>query len=128
MEKNINHSRKKKNDIVFVCILLTVGLLGALFLFLSKTEGDTVRVVSDGSVVKEFSLSENVRTRIFFGDGYNELVIQDGKAFVEEASCPDGICVSHRPISNDGESIICLPNKLVVEVKTKKDNKTDIVA
>ena len=51
------------------------------------------------------------------GDGeFNRLVIRDGKAFMETATCPDGICVSHRPISRVGESIVCLPHRVIVKV------------
>ena len=58
----------------------------------------------------------------------NILVIENGKAYVNQASCPDGICSSHRPIGNDGESIICLPNKVVVEIRTSDKNRPDVIA
>ena len=51
-------------------------------------------------------------------DGLNRLVIKDGKAWVETASCPDGICAAHKPIHREGESIVCLPNKVVITVST----------
>ena len=34
-----------------------------------------------------------------------------------EADCPDQICVNHLAISRDGESIICLPNKVVIAIE-----------
>ena len=48
-------------------------------------------------------------------------VIKDGKAWVKEADCPDKICAKHRPISRSGESIICLPHKLVITVVNEKE-------
>ena len=60
-------------------------------------------------------------------NGTNLLVIQDGYAWVAEASCPDGICSSHRPICHDGESIICLPNKVVIEIHRSSQNQPDII-
>ena len=48
---------------------------------------------------------------------------------MENASCPDGICVSHRPIFRDGESIVCLPNRVVITVVSDGDTASpDIVA
>jgi hypothetical protein len=38
---------------------------------------------------------------------------------VEEASCPDGLCKSMGRISMSGQSIICLPNKVVIEILDK---------
>ena len=50
------------------------------------------------------------------GGGYNLLVIKGGEAYISEASCPDGICSSHRPIKHEGRTIVCLPNKVVITV------------
>ena len=54
--------------------------------------------------------------------GYNTVTVKDGKIFVSAASCPDGICRDHRPISTTNESIICLPNRLTVYVVSQDDN------
>lgn len=123
-----NVGQKVKNDIVFIVALLLLVSIVALALFLFRTEGDTVIVTVDGQLWGEYSLGENTTVKIKSGDGYNLLVIEDGKAYVRQASCPDGICSSHRPIGHDGESIICLPNKVVVEVRAQNKNTPDIVA
>ena len=52
---------------------------------------------------------------------YNILRIRDGKAEITEASCPDKICVKHRPVHGQGESLVCLPNRLVVEIENGED-------
>ena len=39
-----------------------------------------------------------------------------------QSRCPDQICVHEKAISADGESIICLPNKIVVEVESDKES------
>ena len=44
------------------------------------------------------------------------LVISDGKADMESADCPNQICVHHGAISHTGETIVCLPNRVVIEV------------
>ena len=53
------------------------------------------------------------------------MVIADGTADVTQADCPDKICVDHAPISRDRETIICLPHKLVVEVKGGEASEID---
>ena len=119
-------SRKARNDVIFIASLLLVVLVFACVLFFSAEEGNTVRVTVDGRLFGEYSLLENKTVEIVNGDGYNLLIIEDGKARVEEASCPDGICSSHRPVSRDGESIICLPNKVVIEIHTVTNSGPDI--
>ena len=71
-------------------------------------------------------LSEDTEVTIEGVDGgENLLVIQDGTAKIESASCPDGICVRHYAISRDGESIICLPNRVVVTIRGGEKGDVD---
>lgn len=125
-------SRKIKNDIIFIAILLAVVSLVGLAFFIFRDEGDTVTVTVDGAVYAEYSLAENTRLDIRTGDGDSEsnvLIIKDGVAYVESATCPDGICASHKPISREGESIVCLPHRVVITVHTSDKNEVpDFVA
>ena len=118
---------KIKNDMIFIAALLAlVAVFGACFLF-SRAEGDTVTVTVDGKLFGEYSLSEDRTVEIRAGEGFNLLIIEGGKARVAEASCPDGVCRAHNPISRDGESIICLPNKVVVTVGKSGGDAPDII-
>ena len=106
-----------RNDILLAAALLLLGGALALFLWLTRQDGGTVSVQIDGKAVMELPLSED--TRIVLGEGThtNTLVIEDGKAQVIEASCPDQICVRQGAVQYAGESIVCLPHKLVVTVQ-----------
>ena len=44
------------------------------------------------------------------------VVIRDGKAWVTEASCPDQICMDQGQVSQEGEMIVCLPNRMTARV------------
>ena len=48
--------------------------------------------------------------------GVNVFVIRDGKAWVTEASCPDKICMDQGQVSQEGEMIVCLPNRMTARV------------
>jgi hypothetical protein len=87
-----------------------------------------VVVTVDGQLFGEYSLREDRTLEIRSGDGYNLLVVEGGYAYVRSASCPDGICAAHRPVSHEGESIICLPNKVVVEIRSVGGDQPDIIA
>lgn len=50
------------------------------------------------------------------GSSYNLLAVDGEGVWIQAADCPDQICVHHIPIKGGGESIICLPHKLVVEI------------
>ena len=119
-----------RNDILFVAVLLLLALGGVLYLFVFRGGGDTVRVTVDGELYGVYSLSEDVSLEIRHGsEQSNRLVIRDGQVFMENATCPDGICVDHRPIFRNGESIVCLPNRVVITVVVDGDGDApDVVA
>ena len=89
-----------------------------LILFFTKSTGNEVVVSVDGTVTKTFSLSENVTYEIRgYDGGRNFLVIENGEAYLTEASCPDHLCIHMGRIKNVGQSIICLPNRVTVEIR-----------
>lgn len=119
--------RKLRNDIIFISVLIALIMAAALGVLLFSRDGDTVIVTVDGQIYGEYSLNIDRQVEIVNGEGYNLLVIEGGKAFVKSASCPDGICSSHRAVSKDGESIICLPNKVVIEIRARGQEQPDII-
>jgi hypothetical protein len=121
--------RKIRNDIILVLCLLLIAVIGLAYLYLFRDKGDTVKVTVDGNQIGIYSLNENMTKDIITGEkgeNLNRLIIKDGKAYMETATCPDGICVNHNPIFRDGESIVCLPNGVVVTI-IKNDDDLDVV-
>ena len=119
--------RKLRNDLILITALLAVVTVAGLCLWLVRGEGDTVTVTVDGQTFGVYSLTEERKVVIATDRGSNTLVIRDGKALVTEADCPDGICAGHRPIHRAGESIVCLPHKVVVTVTAAAQDAPDVV-
>ena len=120
----------KKNDVILIAALLVVALLtaGGMRIWQMNNTKDSANVVVtiDGEVYGTYPLSEDRTERIELPDGsYNILIISDGYADVTEASCPDQICVKHNHIRYSKESIVCLPNKVVVTVEGGEENEID---
>ncbi|MCI8845663.1 MAG: NusG domain II-containing protein [Lachnospiraceae bacterium] len=119
----------KRNDIwLFLAIVLA-----ALFLFLWQRAAFSVKgavaVVSrDGETIGSYSLDGEERI-VFTGSGgeRNVLTIRDGEAYMEEADCPDRLCVKQGPVGKNGESIICLPHKLAVQIISEQTGEADIL-
>lgn len=119
----------KKKDVQLMAAVMVLALLVWLIQRLViSSEGDMIRVMRDGSWIGTYSLEK--QAEIAFTDeqgGRNILVIQDGEAYMKEADCPDGLCMKQKPISRKGESIICLPHRLVIEVIQGEETATDAV-
>ena len=119
VKKGAGVSRLKthRNDLLLVAVLLLLGGALALFLWLTRQAGGTVTVQIDGEVVLELPLDKDTELVLGEGEHTNTLVIQGGTAQVVAASCPDQICVRQGAVRYAGESIVCLPHRLVVTVE-----------
>ena len=104
----------KKRDIILIASILVVAIAFFLIVELTKEEGAGVVVKVDGVEVAEYSLSKNGTYPL--NGSTNILVIEDGRAYLSDANCPDKLCVHQGKISRTGEVITCLPNKLTVTV------------
>ena len=120
----MSNKRKIKNDIILAVIVIVVAATGLLLLNIFKTEGSFAVIKIDGKETERYPLSVNTEVVIETGDdGRNTLVIEDNKAFMKDANCPDKICEGHSKISYKGETIVCLPHKVVIEIVA--DEATD---
>ena len=109
--------KSHRNDVLLAAALLLLGGALALFLWLTRQTGGIVSVQMDGQVILELPLDEDTQIILGEGEHTNTLVIRGGKAQVVEASCPDKICVGQGAVQYAGESIVCLPHRLVVTVQ-----------
>lgn len=123
-------SKKNKNDIILVAVIILIAAAGLLFVNFTRQEGSMVVVKIDGESTQSYSLYEDRTVEIITGKNNefsNTLVIDDGKAYISQADCPDKICKEHRAISYSGETIVCLPHKIVIEI-TEKQSAPDLDA
>lgn len=119
-----------KNDIILGIGLLATALCLWLIMQLvmnnSGSVGLMVVITVDGEEYAQYPL-ESGSTMEIPVDGHNKVVIEDGAVRMEEADCPDKLCVNQGKISKAGQTIICLPNRVMVTIKGR-DTQYDGVA
>ena len=116
----------KKKDFLLGGGILAVAIVLFLVMRVTGSEsGNRIQVTVDGAVYGIYSLTENQVIEVKEGDFYNRIRIEDGKAYMEEANCPDGYCERQGKISRGAQTIVCLPHKLVVEVLEADDTSRD---
>ncbi len=127
MRKKIN-----KYDITLIAAIIIINLFIMLYgsnNMVQATE-KIAYVYSNNKLKGRYTLTENYKTEFTVendtGTGFNTVHIEDGKIWIHEASCPDKICLNQGKIQNGGEVIVCLPNKLMVQIKSSTDNSDDI--
>ena len=112
----MNAGRKTfRRDLLLILFLLLLS--GGLFLFMHfrQQEGGWAVVTVDGVETGRYSLLQDGLYSL--NGGTNTLVIENGTARMTEASCPDHVCIDMGVIRYTGQSIVCLPNRLVVTVR-----------
>ena len=123
-----NQPTARRNDLLLIGGLLLLAAAALVWLFCFRPAGGQVEITIDGEPYKTFALSQEITEEIHSGEGAtNILIIREGKAQMQSASCPDGICVDHAPIFREGESIVCLPNRVVVTVTAAGEDMPDAV-
>ncbi|MCR5545181.1 MAG: NusG domain II-containing protein [Lachnospiraceae bacterium] len=120
----------KKNDIILILIILVISGAGLFVLHATKSSGSFVKITVDGNVVATYDLSVNQTYELEgYEGGYNILVIENGEAYFREADCPDLVCVKSGKIHKVGETIVCLPHRVVAEIVNEgEDAEVDTVS
>ena len=103
----------KKGDIAVICSVAVAFVLSIILLIPFSKQGSRVVVKQDDKIVYNESININ-RT---VDTGTNTVIIKDGIVYISDATCKNQVCVNTGKISKKGESIICLPNKVIVEIK-----------
>lgn len=108
---------KKKELIILISILITaiIGII-CVKIYQGSEAAVYVQITCDGSVLYHIPLEEDRTLHIETSYGYNDVIIKDGEVYIEDADCPDLICVHQGKISNLGISIICLPHILSIQL------------
>lgn len=122
---DVKHKHYLRNDIILIASVILLCLFSVFLFNAKKVEGGRAVVVKNGKDVASYPLSDDTEVRLENGDGYNILVIKDGYAFIKEASCPDKICVNNTKKKYNGETLVCLPNKITVKIVSSEQPDTD---
>lgn len=129
----------RKADMILIAGCLLAAVLAGVFLSVHRRAGSMVRISCDGEEAAVLAFDGSAQKRYYLirytdgkavvescgeepaasEEGFNLLSVTDGTVRMEAADCKDQICVRHRAVSAEGESIICLPHKVVVEITGK---------
>ena len=118
----------KKSDIILMISIIIAGIVSSIYISLGKTSGDSIEIKVDNHIYGVYSLNKNRSIVVNENGNKNIVKIEDGHAKMSYASCKNQVCVHHSSISKVGESIICLPNKVIIKVKGVSKDGVDAVS
>ena len=118
-------SHLTKSDFILILFLLFIGIGITVWIYYPKsTPASTVEVRENGKLILSLPLSENTKQTIRCTDGgSNQFLIQDGAVTMTDADCG-----KTGPIRETGQSIVCLPHRLVITITdSSSDSAPDAI-
>ena len=107
--------------IVLIAAVAVVLAFLSLRLLTDRQEGTVVEVIQYGTVLQEIDLSavtdEYSFEVVWLDGGSNTVCVQPGRSCISDADCPDKICVGQGWLSDEAFPIVCLPHRLIIQVK-----------
>ena len=124
----------KKMDIVIIAVLILLSFTPHLIFFKTsqKSSKNNYAIIKvDGKIHKKIDLSKvkkSEKVNLNLPNGKNTLLIKNNSIQMDSANCNDALCVKQGNISKVGQTIICLPHKLIIEIKGDElDSKDDLI-
>ena len=142
-----------RNDLIVIVILFLI--IGGLFFFKSRKQGQLIEITKDNQIYGYYSLNEDQiikidQENIMKQDGIllvpptfdsiknavqsnsifqlskeNTIQIKNQKVKMIQATCPDHLCIKQGTIDKKGSTIVCLPHHLIIEIKEGKEEVQD---
>jgi len=120
----------KIGDIIVLCVVLLFTvmtfIINAERSYISKNMEVLVRV--NGEVVDHFDIGSDIKKLYDTELGSNEITIHDGQVSISDADCPDSICVHTKHAENNGDSVVCLPNRFSIEILGRREGEVDAIS
>jgi len=115
---------------LIVASFIPIGIFAMYQNNLGAFESTTAIVLINGEEVDRFILSEETPRQLvtytsedgLVGDQYNIVEIYGAQIRVKEDNSPDQIAVRTGWISRPGETSICLPHRLIIELSEIRQN------
>lgn len=141
--ENKAHKTAYQKKALLLCVLLALIALVSIFLIVQSTEKQNTNTISsrllyadiyqNGELKQSIDLSTVKESFTFTMEGEsgctNKIEVRPESIGIISASCPDKLCVHQGFINNSQLPIICLPNRLVIQIRQEEisEESTDII-
>lgn len=108
-----------KSDLKLILILIIILAL-PLFILNNKKSGNIALVYYESKVILKIDLNIDKEYNVEGLNGNVKIVVKDSKIKVDEENSPKHLCSKKGYISREYETIICLPNKIIIKIEGNK--------
>lgn len=125
--KRLNKLKMKPLDFILIVALMFASFSPLLFFVNRHTTGQIAQLRVNNKLIKEFDLSKDQVFNYFnkLDGDQNKITVHNGQIAIVDANCTDQICVRKGFISKTGQTIVCLPHRLVIEIMPTNEKQTE---
>lgn len=105
----------KKKELLIIAVLAAAAIIAAVCLYFLRPAGRVAVVSVNNAEYCRLPLNKNTTVKLTG----NTVCVENGFVYMKSATCKNQICVHTPKASKVGDSIICLPHKVVIEVKNE---------
>lgn len=119
---------KKIVIIIFLCLIF-IGIIGIYLVMHRQISNRIVIITQDGKELYRIAMDNIDEPYVIEIRGkngeLNNVFISKEKVQMEHANCPDELCVKQGAISDSVLPIVCLPNKVYIQIVDGNDYETE---
>jgi hypothetical protein len=116
--------------VIIVLVIITIGSSGfAIYNSQKNYKTKYVEIEVKGKLYKKLPLdnSKKQQIKVVTDLGENVIEIENSKVRIIDADCKDKICIKDGAISKPGSVLVCLPHKVVVQIKGE-NTESDVLS
>lgn len=112
--------------LIFFILILAVSFDFILAKNTSQyAENGVVNIYYKDEIYDTIPLNIDTTINIDTETSHNTVEIKDGKVNMIDADCPDKYCVHEKEIEFNNQTIVCLPNRIVVKIESSQESDID---
>lgn len=106
-----------KADIILFVILVVLSIALSVAVAFGNTDGSQVVVSVAGEPYGTYRLDQDQEVTVKQKNHVNKFIIKDGKVQMTESDCRNKICIHDGAINKTRQTLVCLPNRVVIEIR-----------
>jgi hypothetical protein len=110
----------------FDALLIAVFIAFAAWFYplMRSAAGDLLIVSRDNNEIARYPLNEDCLFTVKGRTGDMSIEIKNRRVKILSSTCPRNICAHHSPISKSKEGLVCVPNHIILEIRSADNPKT----
>jgi len=122
--------RTSKFDLILIGLILFFSTFSVLWVSASHIQQSSqprlAMIYHENILLNKVDLTKDNTFPIL--DGKMHIEVKNGNIRILDSDCPQQICVKAGWIQHSGQTLVCLPNKVLIEIKTTDPPSFDAVS